>query len=148
MNRPELIATLRRRKLLHLWLKRSLSFFTSTIPRLLKDVWRALVPPTFSFGLPRGAFSILEMLESPAEKIEGRIVLKHQGSPTVTEDSIMVRCNLRQHAEQPWPVFWCRQRNARLVGKSLVLRNPKGQLCSEAVYRQTCGIRSQMRSSR
>lgn len=44
------------------------------------------------------------------------------------------KANFRQHDHQPWPVFWTKTKDARLVGKMLLWRDPKDRICSEAVY--------------
>jgi capsular polysaccharide biosynthesis protein len=63
------------------------------------------------------------------------VVLRDQGNPVVQASSMMLFSKLNQHGEQPWPIFWCKQNQARLAGQSLALRNKEGRLCEEAVYR-------------
>jgi len=48
----------------------------------------------------------------------------------------MLLCGRKQHQEQPWPIFWSRHKNARLVGSSLAHVNERRELCAEAVYGQ------------
>ena len=93
------------------------------------------VPRALGIGLPRGSFSALELLEKQKESgVEGRVVLRDQGSPRIPDPSLLLLCKRRQHLEQPWPIFWSRHRNARLVGASLALINDQRELCQEATY--------------
>lgn len=41
---------------------------------------------------------------------------------------------MRQNDHQPWPVFWVRSDDARLVGKMLHWRDVDDRLCSEGVF--------------
>ena len=43
-------------------------------------------------------------------------------------------CDFRQHDQQPWPIFWSRSDDARLVGRLGLWRDPSDKVCSEAVY--------------
>lgn len=42
--------------------------------------------------------------------------------------------NFQQHDHQPWPVFWVRSDDARLVGRMLHWRDRDDRICSEGVY--------------
>ena len=44
------------------------------------------------------------------------------------------RAAFRQHDHQPWPVFWTKSEDARLVGKPLHWRDPQDRICLEGVY--------------
>ena len=46
----------------------------------------------------------------------------------------MVLCKRQQHSQQPFPVFWIRRRNVRLVGPDLAHINSCKQVSVEAVY--------------
>ena len=85
-------------------------------------------------GLPRGTFSLYQSLRCADPALEGRIVLEDQGVPKLSPTSIAVKCGLKQHQEQPWPVVWTKHRQARLISNSLALFNEESQLCLEAAY--------------
>ena len=40
----------------------------------------------------------------------------------------------RQHDHQPWPIFWTKSADARLVGSMLHWRDAHDRICSEGVY--------------
>jgi capsular polysaccharide biosynthesis protein len=86
------------------------------------------------FGPPRGITSVYQMLRAQWPPINGRIVLHDQGTPRVTEDSLLAKSGMLQYGEQPWPVLWSEHRDARLVTGSLALLLPDKTLCSESVY--------------
>jgi len=48
--------------------------------------------------------------------------------------SMTERAGFQQHDHQPWPVFWTRAENARLVGRMHLWRDPQDRICSEAVF--------------
>lgn len=91
---------------------------------------RHLVPARFWRGPARGWYSDLEDLN----RENGRIVLQDQGNPTLPNPSIMLLCRRTQHQQQPWPVFWKKFHNARLIGRSLVQINERREVSIEAVY--------------
>lgn len=41
---------------------------------------------------------------------------------------------MNQNGRQPWPIFWLRRKNARLVGRSLALMEPGKKLRAESVF--------------
>jgi Glycosyltransferase 61 len=86
------------------------------------------------FGPPHGTFSAYQALRTGSPPTPGRIVLQDQGSPVVSEDSILVTGGYRQHLEQPWPIFWSAHPHARLAGESLALLSADKRLCLESVY--------------
>lgn len=135
MLKRQIIIRLRRFPVVFTGLRVARHWLTLAVPRLFLDCWRRLFPPSFRRSLPRGTFSLLENLGQPGSGVAGRVVLHDQGSPVVADSSMMLLSKLNQHAEQPWPVFWCKQNEAWLVGPSLALRNSRGLLCAEAVYR-------------
>jgi capsular polysaccharide biosynthesis protein len=61
-------------------------------------------------------------------------VLEDQGAPRVRPDSLVLKCGLHQHLEQPWPIVLSEHSNARLVSTSLAIVNEKKELCLESVY--------------
>lgn len=87
-----------------------------------------------ALGLPSGSFSLYQALRWGDPSVDGKIILEDQGTPKVCPDSLIVRCGLRQHEEQPWPIVWTKHRNAKLVSNSLALFNDKKELCLESAY--------------
>ena len=85
-------------------------------------------------GPPNGWYSDLESLQRSDPGVEGRIVLLDQGAPIVTRESLMVLCKRGQHLQQPFPVFWIRHRNVRLIGPDLAHINSHKQISVEAGY--------------
>jgi capsular polysaccharide biosynthesis protein len=107
------------------------------LPALVKWLYhipRIFIPRSWTIGLPKGVFSNFERLANPMNLHNGRIVVTDQGSPNLPSPSIMVLCKRKQHLEQPWPIFWARHDNARLVGPSLAHLDGKKQICLEAAY--------------
>jgi hypothetical protein len=114
--------------------KKVYGFFFRTLPRLLINILRPIVPAgVVRFGPPRGSFSIYT---TPAgwSVPASRIVLHDQGVLKVPPDSLLVRCGLGQYCTQPWPIFWSHHRKARLVSSSLALLDDKKRICREAAY--------------
>jgi hypothetical protein len=122
---------------------------------LFSECMRALFFVSNRFGPARGWYSAYQLLRRGDPRQEGRIILETQGAPVAGIDSILVRCGRNQHLEQPWPIFWSRHHNARLVGSSLVHINEQKQLCVEAAYGRKrvksdpaysyCSVRSPLR---
>ena len=98
------------------------------------EFFRSLLRPFPQWGPPAETFSLYQALRWGDPKVRGRIVLVDQGTPRVAEDSLVVRCGLRQHLEQPWPVIWTEHDKARLVSTSLALINDRKEVCLESVY--------------
>ena len=96
------------------------------------DVLRLLFAPMPRTGPVKGWYSDLELLQSQKGR-EGRIILLDQGSPVVREDSAMILCGRGQHLQQPFPVFWIRHKNARLIGPGLAHINERKEVSVEAV---------------
>src|SRR5258706_11634847 len=88
----------------------------------------------FGFRLPKGFYSDYEQLCEKELPLEGRVVLKDQGAPRLPAESIMVLCGRKQHLEQPWPIFWCRHKNIRLLGPSLIHLNESDEISIEGAY--------------
>ena len=87
------------------------------------------------FAPPKArTFSALELVR--AGKLEGRLVLEDQGSPQVSPESLMTLSRMGQEQAQPWPIFWSRHREARLVSESLAILSERKELACESVYRQ------------
>lgn len=94
---------------------------------------RRLFPRRIRLGPPKGCYSILDELRSPAPPA-GRIILEDQGAPVLPARSLQVLSGLRQHLEQPWPIFWSRHARARLVGPGLALVNERKEMAVESGY--------------
>jgi len=100
----------------------------------LLDIARLISPRNPRFGPPKGSFSIYDGLRSSPPACPGRIVLHEQGLLSASQDSLLVRCGLRQHAQQSRPVLWSHHAKARLVTSSLALLNKKKEVALESVY--------------
>ncbi len=106
---------------------------------LVEGFWefaRCLFANSARFGPPGKTFSVYQALRCGWPKFNGRIVLHDQGVPRVTGDSLLVRSGMRQHLEQPWPIFWSEHSNARLVTESLAYLMPDKSLCLESAYNE------------
>jgi hypothetical protein len=124
----------RRHPALHRPLRKIRQLLTEKIPMLFVNLLRALAPVTNPrFGPPKGSFSIYQSLSRESPPLH-RIVLADQGSPKTMSDSLLVISNLHQHEYQPWPIFWSKHKNARLVAPSLALLDERKRLCVESVY--------------
>jgi hypothetical protein len=134
MNFQNLAWQSRRFPLLHRPLKKLRRLIQQTMPATFAKTMGALAPASaFRFGRPKGSFSIYNSLLSENRRPR-RIVITDQGQPQTTEHSLQVICGLKQHASQPWPVFWSEHKNARLVSRSLALLDEKKKVCRESVY--------------
>jgi Glycosyltransferase 61 len=101
---------------------------------LVYELGRKIFPRSIAFGPPCSWYSAYDLLLRSDSGVEGGIVLTDQGSPALHADSMILLCGRNQHREQPWPIFWTRHRNARLIGTSLVHVNEQKELCVEAAY--------------
>jgi hypothetical protein len=127
----------RRHPALHKPLRKIRRLLTEKIPALLPNFLRVISPAgNLRFGPPKGSFSIYQSL-SRENSPPHRIILTDQGSPKTTPGSLLVICKLHQHECQPWPVFWSRHKNARLVSPSLALLDGKKCVAIESVYGKT-----------
>jgi capsular polysaccharide biosynthesis protein len=130
----QIAMALRRFPLVHRplkWLRRSA---WQQVVDLTVETARVLAPMNPELGPPKGAFSIYEALRRGEPGLTGRIVLEEQSGQVVPKNSLQVLCGLRQHLEQPRPIFWSHHRGARLVSSSLALLNEKKQIAVESVY--------------
>ncbi|MDD5138895.1 MAG: glycosyltransferase family 61 protein [Verrucomicrobiales bacterium] len=111
---------------------------TESIPMLFVNLLRVLAPAkTLRFGPPKGSFSIYQSLLHENRR-PNRVVLTDQGAPKTTDESLLVKTGLQQHAFQPWPIFWSQHRNARLVASTLALLDDQKRICRESVYGDYC----------
>jgi hypothetical protein len=111
--------------------------------RFLRRVWRmakgtsfamlrALSPRRSFLGLPKGTFSLAEVVRRGA--VPGEILFDRQEIPSFSPDSLVRRAGLRQDNFQPWPVFWARMDGARLVGPNWLPLDVKKRACEEAMF--------------
>lgn len=117
------------------WFKRRL------LPLITGMGWgilRLLFAFSNRLGPVTGWYSDLELLQKQSRDWQGRIVLLDQGAPVVKPDSPMVLCGRGQHLQQPFPIFWIRRKNARLIGPSLVHLDERKRVSVEAAYRRPC----------
>jgi hypothetical protein len=118
---------------LHGIIKALRRFFFVTVPQKWFGVLRVFVPESWErIGPPKGSFSIFNAMRFENRPV--RIALTDQGAPVVREDSLMPHSGMHHHVAQPWPVFWSRHKNARLVSTSLALLDEKKRLCRESAY--------------
>jgi len=96
------------------------------------DRLAAHLPGVGPFRPLRGSFSAGQALRDGL--LSGAILMESQDIGPCPADSITARCGLHQHDHQPWPVFWTRSDEARLVGRLLHWRDPADRICSEGCY--------------
>src|SRR5262245_50697287 len=96
---------------------KGLRFICRAGSAILIETIRALAPVKSLFGPPKGYFSDLDLVRQ--SKVEGKIILPGQNRPILSPDSLRKISGLRQDEFQPWPIYWSRHRNARLVGSTL-----------------------------
>ena len=102
------------------------------------DLWRVLTPTrSFRLGPPKGSFSIFQSLRHQNCR-PSHVVLTDQGAPKIAPQSLLVISGLGQHTCQPWPIFWSRHNDARLVSRSLALLDDKKRLSRESGYGDMC----------
>jgi capsular polysaccharide biosynthesis protein len=99
----------------------------------LTDVVRFCTASLSRFGPPAGTFAIRDRIQRG--ELEGEIILETQGAPVLPERSIVIRSNLNQHGEQPWPILWSRHKEARLIGSTLALVDEQKRMAVESAYR-------------
>jgi hypothetical protein len=115
------------------WLRRRF------IPAIINSAWeilRTIFLRNPRLGPASGWYSDVELLQRGG--VEGRIILLNQGAPIVTPDSPIALCKRGQHLYQPFPVFWIRRRNTRLIGSSLAHVDARKRVSMESVYGRPC----------
>jgi hypothetical protein len=128
----------RRWPALHRPLKKIRRLLMEEIPMFMLNLLRVIAPAgNLRCGPPKGSFSIYQSLLFENHR-PSRIVLTDQGAPKTTPASLLVISGLGQHTCQPWPVFWSRHKNARLVSRSLALLDEKKRICRETVNGDIC----------
>ena len=131
-------------------LKTNLIFWVKACPWLYRLLWKfgmkanqIMVETLRRFGRslrlgfrvsgPNGFFYGLDILERGVT--EGRVLVEGQELPSLPlGDSLIRRTDCNQNGRQPWPVFWLKMHEARLVGPSLALVNSEKRLMIESVY--------------
>jgi len=98
----------------------------------LMDRVSSKLPPIGSFQPLRGNFSAIDLLDQGS--LQGELIARSQVPGPCPPGSMTERAGMRQHDHQPWPVFWVRSDDARLVGRMLHWRDPQDRLCSEGVF--------------
>ena len=96
------------------------------------DLARVIFRKSVTWGPPAGTFSALDQVRS--KTIEGEIVLEGQQLIPAARTSVREWRGLGQNGRQPWPIFWSRHRNARLVGPSLAVVNEQKRVLVESVF--------------
>ena len=91
----------------------------------------------FRLGGPRGFFSGLVLLE---RGWWGRVLLSGQELPLLPVKSLILETGHNQNGRQPWPVFWIRMKETRLVGRSLAPIDSAKKVMIEAVYGAEFGV--------
>jgi hypothetical protein len=128
----------RRYPALHAPLKKIRRLLTEQTPARFFDLLRVVAPErALRFGPPKGSFSIYQSLAFE-DRRPARILLTDQGAPQAKPDSLLIKSKCLQHACQPWPVFWSRHENARLIASSLALLDGRKRVCRESVYGDVC----------
>lgn len=102
--------------------------------RLLVEMCRRAFRGWKSQGPPLGIFSALLLVR--AGKTQGAILLESQNLPAFDPQSVTKLCRMGQESGQPWPLFWCRLGQTRLVGPSLCPLNEKKEIMVESAYGQ------------
>jgi capsular polysaccharide biosynthesis protein len=99
---------------------------------LFAGLLRRVVPVRCLWGPPKGFYSEYQLLLK--NQVPGRVLIQSQERPLVAPDSLRKLCGLKQDEEQPWPVFWTRQTQARLIGKSLLRLDKQKRLSLEGAF--------------
>lgn len=90
------------------------------------------LPKMGNFRPLRGTFSAYEALQKG--HLKGQIIQERQAPGKCPPGSMTEKAAFQQHDHQPWPVFWTRADDAHLIGNMFHWRNPRDELCLEAVY--------------
>jgi capsular polysaccharide biosynthesis protein len=106
----------------------------STALRCLNAFYRIAsgLPSIGRFRPIRGSFSAKTHLVNG--NLEGRLLSDCQPAGPCPHGSMTEKAGFHQNNHQPWPIFWVRSDNARLVGRMLQWRDQQDRLCEECVY--------------
>jgi hypothetical protein len=94
-----------------------------------------LAPSFLRFQPVRGVFSAYDELNQ--KKLIGKTLVEYQPNGKNITGSITDLAAMAQYNHQPWPVFWVKSNDARLVGRMLEWRNSKDRICYEGAFRNT-----------
>jgi capsular polysaccharide biosynthesis protein len=100
--------------------------------RIFYAALRRYLPAWPRLGPAKGLFSAYA--ELCAGHLPGEVLLPGQSVPPVPAGSLRLRARLGQEGHQPWPVFWTRHANARLIGDTALLLDDRKRACAEALY--------------
>jgi len=103
----------------------------SALVHALANCGRLLLPRSLEIGPVKDVFSALELLRHRC--LEGRVLLETQGE-AAGPGLLLQRRGWDKSYEQPWPIFWTRHANVRLLGPSLALVNDQKALCVESAF--------------
>lgn len=95
---------------------------------------RRLSPAWSRLGPPRGTFSAYDALRQGC--LTGQVIQTEQTLPGIGPNSLRAIARLGQGGHQPWPIFWTRHREARLVGRTALLLDADKHACVEAMFWQ------------
>jgi capsular polysaccharide biosynthesis protein len=109
------------------------------IRSLLGPLYRRVVAELLSFIRPLGRSTIrlgpaIGFYSAYDQPEDVSTVFAQQDIPPASSESLRRRCGLNQDKNQPWPFFWTRVSQARLVGPSLALMDSQKRLMIESVY--------------
>jgi len=93
----------------------------------------AHLPSIGTFNSIRGSFSAFEQLEQGV--LEGKIIFPLQAPGPCPEGSMTERSGMNQNGHQPWPIFWVRTDDARLIGDILRWRDANNRICSDSDFK-------------
>ena len=99
---------------------------------LFVNILRVAAPVHARWGPPKGLYSEYELLQQ--NKTAGRVFLKSQQTPLLPPHSLREASGMDQDKFQPWPVFWIRHDEARLIARSLVRLDEKKRLSLEGAF--------------
>jgi hypothetical protein len=97
-------------------------------------IWRIVIPASWTFGPPKGWFSIFSDLK--ANRVSGQIITESQRAPRARPKSLREMARLRQHQPSSWPIFWSHHKPARLVGPTLLLMNDRKRVAWESGWQE------------
>ncbi len=117
---------------------KSIKSLALTLARWFDSICRHL-PSLGKFRPARGYFSAEQMLQM--NRFKGGYVCLSQEPGISQPESVTKLVDCRQHDHQPWPIFWVKSNNSRLVGKMLYWRDQNDYICIEGVFKTTSRTR-------
>jgi capsular polysaccharide biosynthesis protein len=94
--------------------------------------FRLSIPAAWDFGPPKGWFSLADKLRRG--EVEGRIILERQPEPKTPAQSLRVLARLGQDQQSHWPIFWTRQHDAQLIGRTLLFQDARRRVAVESGF--------------